>query len=362
MKLLYLTTGSHQYSYETDKNFYETFIELGINVVPFNYIALMVKHGRESMNKMLLKCFKKVEPDIVFSVLFRDEIKKETIKQLSSSSTITINWFCDDHWRFDTYTKYWAPLFHYSITTWEGALKKYKEINYDNVIYSQWAANPKYYKPYDVPKDYEVTFIGAKYGPRPFIVKQLKKSGIKIECFGKGWAKHEKLAKVKTALYFFRKEFYDVFKSRFWEFGLDFRRWLRYYNGFIQSGGGIIWDKVLSAEEMIKMYSRSLINLNFGSSSFDNKIKQIKARNFEIPMAGGFLITDYIPELKKYYKFNEEIVVFNSVKELIEKIKYYLDNRDELERIRQRGYKRSLRDHTYKKRFLDIFKKINIKI
>lgn len=362
MKILYLTHGVHNYSYELDKNFYETFIELEIDVVPFNYITSIEKYGRNVMNDMILKEFKRVEPDIVFSVLHTDEIKKEVIKQLSECSTITMNWFCDDHWRFDFYTKYWAPLFHYSITTSEDALKKYKDINYDNVILSQWAANPKYYKPYDVNKDFDVTFIGKNYGLRPLIYRELKRNGINIECFGIGWANNERIAFIKKSIYFLYAKIIKILKSRGQELQLDSRKLLREFHNYVYTGGGIIKDRVLSAEEMIKMYSRSLINLNFASSSVNPSLKQIKARNFEVPMSGGFFITDYIPELKNYYKFGEEIIVYKSIKELIEKLKYYLNNREELEQIRKKGYERSIKDHTFKKRFIDIFKKIKVKI
>lgn len=356
MRLFYLTHGDYDFTLELDKNFYETFVELGIEVIPFNYITTIKKFGRKVMNEMILKSFKDTEPDIVFVVLHDKEIKKEVIKEVSNSSTITMNWFCDDHWRFESYTQYWAPLFHYSLTTSEGALKKYENINYDNVILTQWAANPKYYKPYDVKKDFEVTFVGAKYGIRPYIANKLKQNGINIECFGRGWAKHENIHLLKRINRFLLLRLSHTIRNKGRDVHISRDEFVKYIHAPTAK------DKVLSSEEMIKMYSRSLINLNFSSTSANARLLQIKARNFEVPMAGGFFITDYIAELKKYFKFDDEIVVYKNIKDLVEKIKYYSKNQDELEEIRRNGYERSLRDHTYKKRFQDIFEKIGVKI
>ena len=39
-------------------------------------------------------------------------------------------------------------------------------------------------------------------------------------------------------------------------------------------------------------------------------LKQIKGRNFEIPGCGGFLLTDYVPGLERYFQIGEEIVCY----------------------------------------------------
>jgi spore maturation protein CgeB len=45
---------------------------------------------------------------------------------------------------------------------------------------------------------------------------------------------------------------------------------------------------------------------------------------------------------------------------LIEKIRYYLQHDDERETIRHAGHERTLREHTYEQRIMDIFQKINM--
>ena len=64
--------------------------------------------------------------------------------------------------------------------------------------------------------------------------------------------------------------------------------------------------------------------------------------------------------MNAYYKENEEMVFYRSSAELVEKIKYYSERGDEREKIAEAGCQRTLREHTYKKRFEEIFKKTGI--
>jgi len=62
------------------------------------------------MNRRLLEVARSEKPVLLFSLLFQDEFEKRTIRAVSESGeTQTLNWFCDDHWRFDSYSRYWAP-------------------------------------------------------------------------------------------------------------------------------------------------------------------------------------------------------------------------------------------------------------
>jgi spore maturation protein CgeB len=109
------------------------------------------------------------------------------------------------------------------------------------------------------------------------------------------------------------------------------------------------------------------VNLNLSNSSwnirtiFRNK-QQIKGRNFEVPGCGSLLLTDAVPRLDEYYCIDKEVVCFRSSKELTEKIRYYLSHDDEREAIAAAGYARTLKEHTYERRFIDIFDKMNFDI
>lgn len=315
----------------------------GVEVDFFPFDEIMYHVGRKNMNEQLLERVHRIKPDCCFFVLFTDEIKKRTIKKITEKSgAITINWFCDDHWRFDIFSKYWAPCFHWVTTTDSLAVEKYNKIGYKNVIKTQWGFNPAHYRKYDLLQDKDITFVGQVHSNRVDIINYLKRKNINVECWGKGW----------------------------------------------QNGR-------LSQDEMMRIYSRSKINLNFteGSMVFGwksiakilvnrradntynlNSIQQmfntiqilwnenrpqIKGRNFEIPGAGGFLLTQNADNLSDYFKIGEEIAVFEDADDLKDKIFYYLNNEESREKVRISGYNRAVNDHSYEKRFREIFKKID---
>jgi spore maturation protein CgeB len=87
---------------------------------------------------------------------------------------------------------------------------------------------------------------------------------------------------------------------------------------------------------------------------------QIKGRVFEIPGAGGFLLTEGAERLEEYFQPGKEVVIFRTPDEMVEQVRYYLEHPVERERIRAAGYARALREHSYVQRFLDIFTRMGV--
>jgi spore maturation protein CgeB len=316
----------------------------GIDVRFFPFDEEMRRGGREEMNRSLLRTVEEFEPELCFFVLFTDEIAMQTVRRITETSgSVTLNWFGDDHWRFLPFSRHWAPLFHWAVTTDSRALERYRSCGCTNVLLSQWAFNHHRVEWKEVPVEYDVTFIGQVHSRRRTLVALLEKEGIPVECWGRGWP-----------------------------------------NGR------------LGQDEMITMYSRSRINLNFTDSSVtrgwkplakivvnrraDDRIgvnsplrmleharvmltdraPQIKARNFEVPGAGGFLLTSAADRLNEFFVPGEEIAVFGSDRELLDSIRYYLAHETERETVREAGYRRACRDHTYEQRFRALFTAVGV--
>jgi spore maturation protein CgeB len=81
---------------------------------------------------------------------------------------------------------------------------------------------------------------------------------------------------------------------------------------------------------------------------------------FEIPGAGGFLLTEAADNLEHYFVPDQEIVTFRSPAEMVEKVRYFLAHEEIRERIRLAGYERAVRDHSYVQRFLEIFERMGV--
>jgi spore maturation protein CgeB len=62
--------------------------------------------------------------------------------------------------------------------------------------------------------------------------------------------------------------------------------------------------------------------------------------------------------LEKRYNIGNEVELFYTPGQLVERVHYYLKHEDEREEIAHRGYERTLRDHTMEKRLADLFDRI----
>ena len=76
---------------------------------------------------------------------------------------------------------------------------------------------------------------------------------------------------------------------------------------------------------------------------------------FEVPMSGGLYLTQDNPELALVYDINKEIVTYTDEKDCFRKILWLLKNPSIADEIRKRGRERALKDHTWEKRFDEIF-------
>jgi spore maturation protein CgeB len=115
---------------------------------------------------------------------------------------------------------------------------------------------------------------------------------------------------------------------------------------------------------MIEMYSRSKINLGFSSCGTthetEDRVVQVRLRDFEVPMSGGFYLVEYMEELEEFFDIGKEIVCYSDPADLVDKIRYYLGHDRQREQIRRAGYERCRRDHTWHKRFEMAFKQMGM--
>ncbi|MCC6398522.1 MAG: glycosyltransferase [Bacteroidetes bacterium] len=328
-------------------NFYDTLRRMtGVEATVFPFDEEMRKSGRDGMNRKLLRVVQQEKPDVCFFVLMTDEIEPDTVGWITrETGTITLNWFGDDHYRFLTYSRHWAPLFGWVITTDGKAVSRYHAVGCRNVIRSQWGFNPHLMSPAVRSEAFDVTFVGRAYGNRHKYVRQLRSAGVDVQCWGRGWD-NGRLSQADMYNVFARSRINLNFTESFVAGG--WRRFARIVLSRRADDSYHINPPASMAEHI-----RTLVN---------SRDPQIKGRNFEVPGAGGFLLTWYADHLDEYFVPGREIGVFASLDECVDKVRYYLVHHDERESIRLSGYSRTRRDHTYEKRFLDIFRALGFNL
>lgn len=339
MRILFV---AHRYDYGRPErglsfehfNFYEPLVHLGHDVTYFD-IGETVRAGQPDLtDERLVDTVRQSAPELLFTFLYEDEISPEAIASVTDSGVPTVNWFADDHWRFESFTRRYAPSYTWVATTAESALEKYAALGCSNVIKTQWAAAHHRYRPSTAPMHYDATFVGQAYGDRPSLVGTLRDAGVSVRTWGTGWAEKR------------------------WHRAVGHRPVLRSLGGARVLAAAQARTRC-SQEEMVEIFGTSRLNLNFTEASQGNEA-QIKGRTFEVPACGGFLLTGRSAHLEEYYRLDQEIVVFEDAEDLVDKARYYLANETAREKVAAAGLRRTLAEHTYEHRFTEMFRRMGL--
>lgn len=282
-------------------------------------------HDLPKLRQLVYEKAEAFGPDLIFFPTYTDQFDAGTLDRLKARWQ-TCGWFGDDTWRFDSYSSRLAPHFTHVCTTDVFSVEKYRGLGIEPIL-TQWAAASVAGAAPMPPVPgfrYDVSFVGAYNQVRGWFVKMLGRHGIMVDCFGAGWPN----GKITT------DEMFEIFRHSKINLNLSnsVPRDIRYVLGGVMN---------------LARYLRS-----------PKKAEQIKARNFEIPLAGGFQLTNYVPSLDRYLKIGEEVAVYSSPEDCAELIRHYLKNEPERSRILLAGHARAVREHTFVNRFRDIFSSI----
>jgi spore maturation protein CgeB len=102
--------------------------------------------------------------------------------------------------------------------------------------------------------------------------------------------------------------------------------------------------------ELASVYQRIAININITSCQMPSAVNQ---RVFDVPVAGSFVISDRQKDLLTLFR-PQEIVTYETLEDLREKIRFYLDHETERRKITGLAQKRILGEHTYAHRIRKI--------
>jgi spore maturation protein CgeB len=253
-------------------------------------------------------------PDVIFTYLSGEIVFPETVQALRSFNVPMIHFSLNDKEQFVGKVRGGLAVGSRDICRWfdlcwtstEDALKKYC-VEGALPVYLPEGANPELHRPWELEKTIDVSFVGQCYGNRPETIRSLREAGIRVEAFGHGWP-----------------------------------------NG------------PLSTEEMVRLYSKSRINLGFGGVEGHEETYCLKGRDFEIPMSGGLYLTEHHPELERVYDLGKEIVTYRGFDDLLANVRHLLADPQRAEAIRRAGFHRARKEHTWEMRFERFFSLMNL--
>lgn len=97
-------------------------------------------------------------------------------------------------------------------------------------------------------------------------------------------------------------------------------------------------------KEMPEVFLTSKINLNITLRSIASGIP---LRALDVMGAGGFLISNYQPELATFFVAGEELVMYSAKDELLEQVAYYLEHDKKRREIAHCGWEKVQREFSY---------------
>ena len=107
-------------------------------------------------------------------------------------------------------------------------------------------------------------------------------------------------------------------------------------------------------EDAAKKFCQSRVVLNISIAD------DVNMRVFETLATGSFLLTNWIPTLENLFQDGKHLATYKTLDEMVKKIKYYLKNEEEREKIAKEGQKEVLAKHTFSYRIQTIFDKLKI--
>lgn len=292
-------------------------LQRGLNGV-FECLHLdWIKHGENSfqLQNELLNTQNTFNPDYIFMhTQSGNVVKDDTLIQLSKNSKI-INWSGDvrsplpSHY-LHTGSKIFLTLYT-NMNDVQTSIQKevradFLQVGFDKIHFNPLGEKGNYP---------EILFLGSNYGDmfplssfRRQMVERLKNEfGSRFGLYGGGWDKNDNNFTLPLLPHMNQIQ----------------NNYIKYADGNISS----------YAEEG-KAYRSCKIAINLSHFAYS---RYSSDRMFRILGSGAFCLTHRFPDIEKDFKIGEEVVVFDSLEDLCNKIRYYLSNEKEREIIAMRG-------------------------
>jgi len=103
--------------------------------------------------------------------------------------------------------------------------------------------------------------------------------------------------------------------------------------------------------DLPSIYGATAINFNATSMQMKAAVNQ---RVFDVPAAGGFLLTDFKEQLAEVLEPGKESVCYHHPEEIPDLVRFYLRHSEARRQIVERGRARILQEHTYRHRLQEM--------
>jgi len=273
----------------------------------------------------LIVAAREFSPDVVL-VLKGEILKPRTLALLRQGTGASLAaWWVDDPFAMERQDGWrnavtCLPLYDHVFVFDKQYFSPLKKRGVKRLTFLPCAADPEFYRPQDIADSERgayaatVSLVGMYYENRGRVVEQLlDEPGLRV--WGTGWE---------------------------WFFN----------NRLGKAGRTRVGGDVLRPDEVSKVYSSSVVNLNTHHPQSQNG--GLNSRAFEIPAAGAFQLTDYVNGMEELLEPGREVAVYMTPQQVPELVRRYINDPDSRNRTARAGYERVLAQHTYRHRMATI--------
>ena len=258
-------------------------------------------------------------------------------------------------------------------------------------VWVQMGADPELYR--SLPgsaRSPRACFVGQRYADRDRLVRALVRADLAVDVYGSGWGSAAKApapcmqdvrepgpisGRAATAGSYLGR---PCFSAGGWKSYVSVTRQNLRHDGLF---GGLLrtalqWkyrrnSRTISpqigsairgvATDLCETFSRYEVVLNFSNVWADGRpgsrlIPHVRLRDFEAPMCRTCYLTGHTDEIAEFYEPGCEIETYRTEEELTEKTRFYLTHPAAAEKLRESGHRRAVRDHTWARRFEQLFR------
>ncbi|WP_413666196.1 glycosyltransferase [Mucilaginibacter sp. Mucisp86] len=288
--------------------------------------------------------------DIFLAYLYPRQIQVDAIEQIRKMGIPCVNFYCDNIREFKTapakfriFDLIWVPEFE--------ALTMYKKagVKHINLPMPMWV-EPQLRQHIPVHEQPGISFIGSKDILRENLLAQAIQKGLPLSIRGAGWLTNDTPPPFVPGSAYQKLINQVNFTKQHGLSGLSIKVQQQLNKLPVIPING---DHIFASpdfDEYINITQSSMVTLGINrvptfKRPHNNPLTYSRLRDIEAPMLGACYLTEYCQGIDELYDTEQEINVYRTIDELVQKATELLSNKEKRDKLRINGQQRALNDH-----------------